>query len=104
MARLVGEQVVAEALLLDARHREIQPLQPGHEGVADLVDVGAVVRPAVLVDGLSQELDLLVAPALQPLHQVSHGPSSARAAYHSRARGRPVGAGAASVAGERSGR
>src|SRR5215467_14281222 len=72
-ARLVADEVIAEALARDPAQGEAEPLQPLGEDGADAVDVHDVVGAAVVVHQARQELDLLVAPAVDPVQKVSHG-------------------------------
>jgi hypothetical protein len=70
--RLLGQQMVAEALLGDARDGEAEPGHDFGQHRADPVDVGPVVGAAVLVDEASQEVELLVAPLGEAAEVVAH--------------------------------
>ena len=71
-ARLVANQVIAEAVVDDAPNAEAQALEPLDQDGAHAVDVDHVVGAAVVVHQTSQELDLLVAPAVEPVQKVTH--------------------------------
>ena len=71
-ARLVADEVIAEAVVDDAADGEAQALEPLDQDGAHAVDVDHVVGAAVVVHQTSQELDLLVAPAVEPVQEVAH--------------------------------
>ncbi|HEU4367691.1 MAG TPA: hypothetical protein VFV05_05605 [Methylomirabilota bacterium] len=71
-ARLVADQVVAEAVVDDAAHGEAEALEPLGQDRPDPVDVQHVVATAVVIHQARQELDLLVAPAVEAVQEVAH--------------------------------
>src|SRR5205814_6617185 len=72
-AGLVADEVIAEALARDATQGEAEALQALGKDGADSIDVEHVVGAAVVVHQAREELDLLIAPAVEPGQEVSHG-------------------------------
>lgn len=64
--------MVAEAIVDDAADGKAQALEPLDRNGAHAVDVNHVVGAAVVVHQTSQELDLLVAPSVEPVQKFAH--------------------------------
>jgi hypothetical protein len=65
--------VIAETLARHPAQGEAEALQPLGEDGADAAHVHDVIGPAVVIHQAREELDLLVAPAVDPFQEVSHG-------------------------------
>src|SRR5204862_7717000 len=71
-ARLLADEVVAEALGGDAAELEAQALQPLGEDGAGAGHVQHVVGAAAVVHEAREKVDLLVPPAIEAVPEVAH--------------------------------